>query len=144
MLLQKANCFDFLDIVVSFIKLFSLRILRGMAIKKRFVSFGNIFKMVYEDPLHFFSILFRFEDSLTRNGVESAVLFSMFDLIHWSCSDAQNRTTRMCVTAFQWAFTLICCDPISISHGRFPRHFGGTASPTFESLCTTKCNFLVL
>ena len=95
MLLQKADCFEFLDIAVSF-KLFSLLILRGMAIKNMFVSFENIFKMVYEDPLHFFSILFCFEDSLTRNSVESAVLFSML----WSFSDAQNRATRMCVTAF--------------------------------------------
>jgi hypothetical protein len=33
---------------------------------------------------------------------------------------------------------------LQFSHGRFPRHFWGTATPTFESLRTTKCDFLVL
>jgi hypothetical protein len=33
---------------------------------------------------------------------------------------------------------------ISLSHGRFFCHFLGTASPTFESLRTTKYNFSVL
>jgi hypothetical protein len=32
----------------------------------------------------------------------------------------------------------------NLSHGRFFRHFWGTASPTFETLRTTKCYFLVL
>ena len=36
------------------------------------------------------------------------------------------------------------CYAISLSRGRFSRHFGGTASLTFESPRTTKYNFLVL
>jgi hypothetical protein len=45
---------------------------------------------------------------------------------------------KVCVFAF-----VITTYLINFSHGRFSRHFWGAASPTFESLHTTKYIFLV-
>jgi hypothetical protein len=47
-----------------------------MTIKINFVLVERTFKVIYEDPLQLFCILFGFRTFLTKMGVQSAILVS--------------------------------------------------------------------
>ena len=67
--------------------------------------------------------------------VLSAIRTSIFGFLDRRCTHRAIESTG--VGSESYPFN-------SLSHDRFFRHFWGTASHTFESLRTTKCNFLVL